>query len=376
MSDRGFGYGIIGCGWVAPAHAWGVRAMEPDDVRLIAVADQDLPRAQGLARQFDVPHAYADYRRVLEHDDVHAVSICLPDFLHHEAVLAAAAAGKHVLCEKPLALDLGQADEMVRACERRGVALSLVMNHRYFPDNIRTKRAIREGELGRILLGSVLHSSALTGDPSGTSPWRGRRGLAAGGILTTQAIHFLDLLLWFAGPARAVKAWAGTLVRTEQDYEDTAALALQLRSGALATLATTNGAPITDDFTGTRVEIHGTDGYIVLEGDRLRLVATRDGGALPEVRLPALPAGAQQVIFGLGHAYEIMDFVTSVRRGGSMPVPGRDGRHLLAVLSAAYRSAAEGKEVVIEDHHAAYADRSGPAAGLFNPGPAGPANAR
>jgi len=59
-----------------------------------------------------------------------------------------------------------------------------------------------------------------------------------------------------------------------------------------------------------------------------------------------------------------------------MPVPGRDGRHLLAVLSAAYRSAAEGKEVVIEDHHAAYADRSGPAAGLFNPGPAGPANAR
>jgi predicted dehydrogenase len=375
MSDRRFGYGIIGCGWVAPAHAWGVRAMERGNVRLIAVADQDLGRAQALAREFAVPHAYPDYRRVLARDDVHAVSICLPDFLHREAVVAAAAAGKHVLCEKPLALDVGQADEMVSACERRGVALGLVMNHRYFPDNIRTKRAIREGEFGRVLLGSVLHSSALTGDPSGASPWRGRRGLAAGGILTTQAIHFLDLLLWFAGPARAVKAWAGTLVRTEQDHEDTAVLALQLRSGALATLATTNGAPITDDFMGTRVEIHGTGGYIMLEGDRLRLVSTKGARALPEVRLPELPPGANQVIFGLGHAYEIIDFVTSVRRGWSTPVPGSDGRHLMAVLSAAYHSAEEGKEVAIEDHHAAYTDGSGPEAGLLGQGSVGPANA-
>jgi len=348
--------------------------MERGGVRLIAVADQDLGRAQALASEFDVPHAYPDYRRVLGRDDVHAVSICLPDFLHREAVLAAADAGKHVLCEKPLALDVGQADEMVSACERHGVALGLVMNHRYFPDNIRTKRAIREGEFGRVLLGSVLHSSALTGDPSGASPWRGRRGLAAGGILTTQAIHFLDLLLWFAGPASAVKAWAVTLVRTEQDLEDTAVLALQLRSGALATLATTNGAPITDDFTGTRVEIHGTGGYVMLEGDRLRLVSTKGARALPAVRLPELPPGANQVIFGLGHAYEIIDFVTSVRRGGAAPVPGRDGRHLMAVLSAAYHSAEEGKEVAIEERYAAYADGSGPEAGLLGQGSVGPAN--
>src|SRR5262249_57010741 len=109
-------------------------------------------------------------------------------------------------CEKPLALDLAQADEMIAACDRHGVALGLVMNHRYAPDNIRVKHAIRERAFGRVLMASVIHSSALTGDPTGTSPWRGRRGLAAGGILTTQAIHFLDLLLWFAGPVRAVKA--------------------------------------------------------------------------------------------------------------------------------------------------------------------------
>jgi predicted dehydrogenase len=365
MSNRRFGYGIIGCGWVASAHAWGVRALNGADVRLVAVADTDVGRANRLAGEFQVPHVYADYRDLLAREDVHAASICLPDFLHRDAAVAAAVAGKHILCEKPLARDLAEADEMVEACERHGVALGLVMNHRYFPDNIRVKNAIRDGAFGRPLIGQVIHSSALTGDPSGRSPWRGRKGLAAGGILTTQAIHFLDLLLWFMGPVRAVKAWADTLVRADQEYEDTAALALRLRSGALATLATTNGAPIMDDFTGTRLEIHGTEGYVVLEGDRLRLASMRAGAALPEVRLPPLPAGADRVVFGPGHAYEIVDFVTAVRRGGPPPVPGADGRHLTAVLSAAYASAHDEKEVEIEEHLTVYSDGPGDGGSLL-----------
>jgi predicted dehydrogenase len=242
------------------------------------------------------------------------------------------------------------------------------MNHRYSPDNIRTKTAIRDGALGRVLLGSAIHSSALTGDPSQTSPWRGRRGLAAGGILTTQAIHFLDLLLWFTGPVRAVKAWTDRLVRHEQDYEDTAVLALQLRSGALATLATTNGAPITDDFSGTRVEVHGTEGYVLLEGDRLRLASTRDGYAMTEIALPPAPPGAEEVVFGVGHVHEIIDFVTAVRRGGQPPVPAADGRHLLAVLSAAHASALAGKEVQIDEQPGCYADGPGREGAFFIPG--------
>ncbi len=370
MSTDCFGYGIIGCGWVSSAHAWGVRALVKANVRLIAVADKDLPRASKLARDFDVPYVYTDYRELLERPDVHAVSICLPDFLHRDVAVAAAAAGKHVLCEKPLALDLPAADDMVEACERSGVALGLVMNHRYFPDNIRTKLAIQEGALGRVLIGSVMHSSALTGDPSGSSPWRGKRGLAAGGILTTQAIHFLDLLLWFAGPATAVKAWTETLVRNDQDHEDTAVLALKLQSGALATLTTTNGAPIMDDFTGTRVEIHGTEGYVMLEGDRLRLISTRDERELPEVRLPPAPEGAEELVFGLGHVHEIIDFVTAVRRRAPPPVPGTDGRHLMAVLAAAYASASEDREVQIDEQLPAYSNVSSEAGSLLVAGSA------
>ncbi len=356
MTPAAFGYGIIGCGWVAPAHAWGVRAVEGTGAALVAVSDVDEARARRLAREFGVPHVYADYRDLLRRDDIQAVSVCLPDFLHRDATIAAAEAGKHVLCEKPLAMTLREADEMIEACRRRGVALGLVMNHRYAPDARRTRRAVRAGAFGRILLGNVVHSSALVGDPSAASPWRGRRGRAAGGVLTTQAIHFLDLLLWFLGPVQAVKAWTARLARDGQDFEDTAVVALRLRSGALAALATTNGAPIHDDFTGTRLELHGTQGYVLLEGDRLRLAMTRGGEELPGVEHPPLPEGAERIVFGAGHVYEVADFVTRIRRGDPPPVPGEDGRHLLAVLEAAYVSARDDRVVEIDDRLPAYLD--------------------
>jgi predicted dehydrogenase len=290
---------------------------------------------------------------------VHVVSVCLPDFLHAEVAVAAAAHGKHVLCEKPLALDLTSADAMVTACDQNAVNLGVVFNHRYAPDNIKTRAAIRDGALGRLLLGDVLHSSSLTGDPDNNSPWRGRRGKSAGGVLATQAIHFLDLLLWFAGPVKTVMAHADRLVGKHQDHEDTAALTLQLESGALATLVTTNGAPITNDFAGTRVEIQGTEGYVVLEGDEARTWSCRDGYRTADVSLPPMPPGAEGALFGDGHIHQVIDFVRAIRRGVDAPIPGVDGRHLMAVLSAAYRSARDGGRVLVEESRDAYSRTSG-----------------
>jgi UDP-N-acetyl-2-amino-2-deoxyglucuronate dehydrogenase len=350
--SSGVGYGIVGCGWVSASHAVGVRALGAE-ARLVAVADVDVARAHELAKRYDLPDVHGDYLELLARDDVDAVSICLPDHLHREAALAAADAGKHVLCEKPLALDLAEAAEMVEAFEARGLSLGLVMNHRFAPDNMRAHRAIRDGAIGRVLMASVVHSSALTGNEDGGSPWRGRRGLAAGGILATQAIHFLDLLLWFAGPASTVKAWTQSLVRTELDCEDTAALALQLESGALATLVTTNGTPIMDDLSGTRIEVHGSDGYLVLEGGVLRDHAVRPGYRLPDVHLPPPPQEAE-TLFGVGHIYEIAAFVRSLREGGEPPVPAVDGAHLMAVLAAAYTSAQNDREVLDIEFRNAY----------------------
>jgi predicted dehydrogenase len=363
MFDSTFGYGIIGCGWVASAHAWGVAAGAEDGVRLLAVSDLDVDRATEIADRF-AGTVYQEYREVLARDDITAVSICLPDFLHHQVVVEAAEAGKHVLCEKPLAMSASQADEMIAACEAADVKLGMIMNHRYALDNIRTKHALTSGALGKHLIGSVVHSSGLTG-PLGTSPWRGRLDRAAGGVLSTQAIHFLDLLLWFMGPVLAVEAFTDTLHWDIQDHEDTAVLALKLKSGALATLTTTNGSPIMDDFTGTRIEIHGSDGWVALGGDVIRHFQNSHGYDLPLIELPDVPAGASEIEFGFGHVYEVQDFIRMVRSGEEPPVQAADGRHLMAVIEAAYRSAEDGGMVEVNQSHGAY-DRTAPSSSLLS----------
>jgi UDP-N-acetyl-2-amino-2-deoxyglucuronate dehydrogenase len=355
------GFGIIGCGWVADAHAWGVKALENEDVELVAVADRDLGKANELGDRFGVDVRLADYIELLDRDDIDAVSVCLPDFLHAEAVIAAAERGKHILCEKPLSLDLASADEMLAACEKAGVNLGIVFNHRYFPDNIRTRAAIDQGALGQLLIGDVIHSSSLTGDPDNSSPWRGKKGRSTGGVLATQAIHFLDLLLWFLGPAESVQAFGTTLVRgEEQDHEDTFAMTLRLASGALATLVTTNGAPITDDFTGTRIEVQGTSGYVALSGDEITTWGVPEDSRPAEAKLPAPPQGSEEVVFGAGHVHEVIDFVGAIRRGKPAPIPGEDGRHLMAVLEAAYKSASDGGEVKVEARSAYSRDQVDP----------------
>lgn len=353
MGD-GYGYGIIGCGWVAPSHAWGVRSLADDDVRLVGVADQDEARADEIADRFGASKTTPDYRELLADDTIDAVSICLPDHLHHEVVMAAAEAGKHILCEKPLSLTVDEADDMLAACERNGVRLGFVMNHRYAPGNILARRAIASGALGKPLIASALHASGLSGDPRGASPWRGRRQLSAGGVLSTQAIHFLDLLLWLGGPAAAVRAVTARLGSADQDHEDTVGVVLTMRSGAFATLTATSASPIMDDFTGTRIELHGTGGYVLLDGDKLRIAELADGPDLTPPLLPAIPAGADKLVFGAGHVYEVMDFVRTVRAGGTAPVPGTDGRHLMAVIDAAYRSTDEGDAVDVMEPTTAY----------------------
>ncbi len=365
MAESTFGYGLIGCGWVASGHAWGVEAGGDRGARLVAVSDPDLARAEELAGRFRAEAAYESYQDLLKRDDISAVSVCVPDFLHRQVVIDAAQAGKHVLCEKPLAMNVAEADEMLAACDAQGVTLGLIMNHRYAPDNIRIKHALDSGSIGNQLIGSVVHSSGLSGPP-GSSPWRGKAKRAAGGVLSTQAIHFLDLLLWFMGPVRSVKALTDNLRFKDQDHEDTAVLALRFASGALATLTTTSGSPIMDDFTGTRIEIHGTEGWLVLEGDVVRRFEGSGSYSLPTVDLPPVPSGAEDFLFGLGHVYEVMDFVAAIRGGHQPPIPGADGRHLMAVIETAYRSAAEHEEIDLSEPSVGYTTRV-PESSLLNP---------
>ena len=203
--------GVVGCGNVAGNHAAAYR--DHPGVDLVAVADVDPGRADALARRFGSRAVTPEQLLDLGLD---VVSVCTPHPTHEDIVTRAAANGVNVLCEKPIAIDLGAAARMVTAAEAAGVLLGVLFQRRFWPAAQRIRRAIDDGTLGQPFLG---HASVLLHrDPQyyTATPWRGNWATDGGGVLMTQAVHNIDLLQWFMGEAVEVSAAHSTIVATDR----------------------------------------------------------------------------------------------------------------------------------------------------------------
>lgn len=345
--------GLIGCGNIAGNHATAYQAM--DTVDLVACCDLDSDRARRCAKEYAVPHAVGSL------DDlwalgVDAVSVCTPHPSHAEVVLEAAAHGVHVLCEKPIAVDVDTAEKMVATCESEGVTLGVLFQRRFWPAAQRIKAAIDDGRIGRPILGNA--SVLLHRDPSyyTTDPWRGRWDTDGGGVLMTQAVHNVDLLHWFMGDVAEVSSWHATFRHSEViEVEDSLVATLKFTSGGLATLeASTAQTP----GLGTRVRVTGDAGATVSLAEYPEGTAARNDlwtvpgeekaespygeSLVPDLALTDINAALRPF-----HALQIEDFVEAVRTGRSPAVTGRDATHALAVVTAIYRSAASGIPVPV-----------------------------
>ena len=337
--------GVVGCGNVAGNHAAAYR--DHPGVDLVAVADVDPGRAGELARRFGgravTPERMFDL-------DLDLVSVCTPHPTHEDIVIRAAANGVHVLCEKPIAIDLSSAARMVTAAETAGVLLGVLFQRRFWPAAQRIRRAIDDGTLGQPFLG---HASVLLHrDPQyyTATPWRGKWETDGGGVLMTQAVHNIDLLQWFMGEAIEVSAAHSTIVQPIE-VEDTAVATMRFAGGGLATLAASTA--LTPGL-GTRVQVTGRTGATAG-------LAEYPEGSEARIDLWAIP-GAQAVTdpFGGGlttdldlatintslapfHALQIADFVAAVRERREPLVTGREAAKSLAILTALYTSAASGR---------------------------------
>ena len=337
--------GVVGCGNVAGNHAAAYR--DHPGVDLVAVADVDPGRAGELARRFGgravTPERMFDL-------DLDLVSVCTPHPTHEDIVIRAAANGVHVLCEKPIAIDLSSAARMVTAAETAGVLLGVLFQRRFWPAAQRIRRAIDDGTLGQPFLG---HASVLLHrDPQyyTATPWRGKWETDGGGVLMTQAVHNIDLLQWFMGEAIEVSAAHHTFVQPIE-VEDTAVATIRFAGGGLATLAASTA--LTPGL-GTRVQVTGRTGATAG-------LAEYPEGSEARIDLWAI-AGAQAVTdpFGGGlttdldlatintslapfHALQIADFVAAVRERREPLVTGREAAKSLAILTALYTSAASGR---------------------------------
>ncbi|PJN94424.1 gfo/Idh/MocA family oxidoreductase, partial [Amaricoccus sp. HAR-UPW-R2A-40] len=274
---------------------------------------------------------------------VEAVLILTPPNTHLALVRQAAMAGKHVLLEKPLETATDRAEELVVRCLRQKVTLGVVLQHRFRPAAERLKALLDEGALGEIL-GCSAADPALGGrSPITTNPGRGTRDRDGGGVLLTQGIHTLDLMLWLAGPVASVQGYARTLDH-RMETEDTACAALHFRSGALGVVEATTSA-----FPGfpERIDLTCSLGSARLEGAGLT-VLWRDGRRL-DLAPEAGPGGTGADPMAFSHAAHralIADFAAAIREDRPPRITGRDAMRVHRLIDAILESESVNSSII------------------------------
>ncbi|GII81839.1 oxidoreductase [Sphaerisporangium rufum] len=329
-------YGVIGCGRIHRNHAQAALAVE--GVELVGVSDVDEERAATSGREWNVPF-YTDYREMLA-AGVDAVGICLPHHLHEEVCVAAAQAGVHVFCEKPLATSVEECDRMIQACDHHGVKLAVVFQHRFNDNAQALRRLLDSGRLGRPVLGTALFQYYK--NPEDTSyfagsGWRGTWEREGGGVLNTHAVHALDLLCWFLGEVKETQGLIATLTHSTE-VEDTAGGVLRFESGALATIAASMSVGLKFE---SRITISGTKGVAVLTDSRRLDVEYLNGGRETHVYDEPLddPSFQTNLAYGRGHLAQLADFADAIAHDRVPVSDGRSARHVLSVVKSFYASA-------------------------------------
>jgi predicted dehydrogenase len=350
MSQQGggaLGVGIVGAGNIAQIHAAAVNAIP--GARLVGFLGKTRERAQALAARFG-GEASTDAAAFFGRPDLHVVAICTPSGTHAELGVAAAAAGKHVIVEKPIDVTLDKARALIAACRRHGVQLGVIFQSRFLPAVALMKKAIDRGRLGRLYVADAYVKWFRSREYYEAARWRGTRALDGGGALINQSIHTVDLVQYLAGPAASVFGHAARLRHPYIETEDTAVAVVKYRSGAVGVLeGTTSIAP---GFS-RRVEIHGERGSIVLDGNDISVWKV-EGQGEEEAELEALRAAARDASDGssnpmnldvTGHKMQIEDFLAAVRAGGRPVIDGEEGLKALEMVLAVYRSSETGRPV-------------------------------
>jgi len=347
MVDK-IGFGIIGCGVIAPFHAKAI--METPDAVLVAACDENEEAARRFSAEHeDIPY-YTQVEDMLERDDIDAVCICTPSGMHSDQAVAAARAKKHVLCEKPLDITLPKIDRMIAACKEERVKLGGIFQRRTYEVSKKVRDAVQGGLLGKMVLGDIYQKFYRSPQYYKSGAWRGTWAMDGGGALMNQGVHGIDLLLWIMGDAKSVVARANHLVR-EIEVEDTAAAIVTFRNGAFGVI---EGATSCNPGEETRLELHGERGTIILTDAGIRRWAVAKGDkhladdeevAPQEKRAHGI--SDPRAISAEGHITLVRDFVDAIRNDREPMVTAESARKPVELILAIYESARTGREVTL-----------------------------
>jgi UDP-N-acetyl-2-amino-2-deoxyglucuronate dehydrogenase len=336
-----FRVGIVGCGNIFPMHAISIKKNENLD--LVAVCDIKKDRADKEADRFQTK-AYYDYEHMLKEAQLDVVHICTPHYLHAPMTIKAAHHHVHVLTEKPMSINVEDAEKMIEACEKQHVTLGVIFQNRYNKGAVFLKNTIESGKLGKIR--SI--KCQVTWDRSDSyymkSDWKGTWDKEGGGAVIDQAIHTLDLMRWFVNDEiEYIDAFIANRVHEKIDVEDTAEGLIQFKQGVRANFHVINYNTMDSPVI---IEMHCENG-IARYTDGLTEISYLDSsketvGADPRERLDY---GDVKSYWGVSHVKQISEFYESLKNNKKPIIDGHEAMITQKIVNAIYDSGKTNKKI-------------------------------
>lgn len=337
------GIAILGAGDIANIHIEAYKKLA-GRCRIVALADIFTEKAGAKRDKYGLDcEVVADYRELLEREDVNLVSVCLPPAAHCQAAVDFLKAGKHVLCEKPMAPTLEECDRMIAAAREGGAKLSVVAQSRFKPDIMKTKKLLEQGAMGPLYFAQA-NSMWWRGDNYYDLWWRGTWEKEGGGCTFIHAVHHIDLFLWLMGDVEELSATVSNQNHHNSEVEDISISTLRFKSGALGLMA----ASLLHHGEEQKIMIDGQNGSIEIPHKISVSRQMQNGYPEDDIgagnALEAIFKGLEDITY-TEHCGQIEDMLRAIEQGTEPLVTGSDGRGTIEFISAVYQSAFTGTKV-------------------------------
>ncbi len=343
-------FGIIGGGMIARFHAMAINAIV--GATLGGIYARNATKAEALGKKFDCSY-YSDLSELLDNPEIEIVTIATPSGAHLEPCLAAARAGKHIVCEKPLEISPDRIEQMIDAADMASVVLSGIFNRRFNPALHHLKDAIDNDRFGQLTLCDAQIKWYRDQAYYDSGAWRGTWELDGGGALMNQAIHTIDQLLYLAGPVKRLSASVATLSHTGIEVEDTAVALLEFENGARGTIQASTGC-FSSEGHPAQIQICGENGSVFLKDEKFSVWDFK--GSKPEDAIihktlmegneVGLGANDPNAINFIGHQRNFEDVIEAIKNNRTPLVSGQEAIKSVQLITAIYESARNNGEWV------------------------------
>lgn len=351
-------FAVVGCGVIGKVHAAVLDGELGDRAQLAAVVDIDPTQRDALAEKHGVP-GLDSVDAALARDDVEGIAVCVPSGTHADVALRALDAGRHVIIEKPVDVTVEKAEPLIAARDRAGKAVTVISQRRFTAAGTAIHSAISDGRFGKLTSGMATLPAWRSDSYYASAGWRATWELDGGGALMNQAIHTIDLLIWFLGEPVEVHAFCDTLAHPSIEVEDTAAAAVRFGNGALAVIHGTTAA-----YPGAtlRVGVYGDRGCAEMKDTELDFFHVADlesevetGQADQTDAILAVgaagdaeglnPAADPAAVGHAGHRHQYLDLLDAVEQGRQPLVTVEEAIKPVALIQAIYESGRTGRTV-------------------------------